>query len=419
MSNILEFSAKCFLGCGLALAMSAPGAAAGTRDTVLHSFCTEPDCADGSQPLGGVIADAAGNLYGTTQTGGANQAGSIFKLATDGSYSVIYSFCSATNCTDGAGPSSGLIMDSSGNLYGTTPVGGANQDGAIFKLATDGTETVLYSFCAVRHCRDGQSPQAGLVMDGAGNLYGTTGAGGAKNVGTVFKLAASGEETVLYSFTPRGNGSNPAANLVMDGTGNLYGTTQSGSHGGPGIVFEVSSGGRFKQLYAFCSQPNCADGAYPAAGLIMDGAGNLYGATQNGGANNFGAVFKLATNGTESVLYSFCSKGDCSDGAFPGAGLVMDGSGNLYGTTEYGNGRDCAQDDLYCGTVFRLATDGTETTLYSFCGKADCTDGSDPAGNLILDGAGNLYGTTTLGGKGDCIGGCGAVFTIGSGGKKE
>jgi uncharacterized repeat protein (TIGR03803 family) len=153
----------------------------------------------------------------------------------------------------------------------------------------------------------------------------------------------------------------------------------------------------------------------------MDGQGNLYGTTQNGGANGYGTVFKLATNGTETVLYSFCSKGDCSDGAYPASGLITDGSGNLYGTTQYGNGRDCTENnaDTLCGTVFKLAANGAETTLYSFCAKADCTDGSEPAGTLIMDGSGNLYGTTTLGGKGHCIGGCGTVFKLGSGAKKE
>jgi uncharacterized repeat protein (TIGR03803 family) len=421
MSKFLELSAKCFLGCGLVAAMSVSGAEAKSGDTVLHSFCTQQDCTDGTQPLGGVIADAAGNLYGTTGGGGANQQGTVFKLAPDGTYSLLYSFCAAANCTDGAGPSSQLIMDGSGNLYGTTMFGGANQGGTVFRLATDGTETVIHSFCSVRHCRDGQWPQAGLIMDGAGNLYGTTLVGGIKNEGTVFTISANGEETVLYSFRLTGNAAGPTTNLVMDGAGNLYGTTQSGSHGGPGIAFEVSSSGAFKQLYAFCSKANCADGSNPEAGLIMDGSGNLYGTTLNGGANGYGAVFKLATSGAETVLYSFCSKGDCSDGAYPAASLIMDSSGNLYGTTQYGNGRDCSENNFntLCGTVFRLATDGTETTLYSFCGKADCTDGSEPAGNLIMDGAGNLYGTTTFGGKGDCIGGCGTVFTLSSGGKKE
>jgi len=417
MSKIL--SAKCLIGCGLALAMSAPAAHAKGRDTLLHSFCTQQDCADGSMPEGGVIADSAGNLYGTTLSGGANGQGSVFEISSGGAYSVLYSFCAEANCADGAGPSSGLDMDGAGNLYGTASEGGAYGEGTVFRLAADGTETTLYSFCPQRRCRDGRIPLAGLVMDGAGNLYGTTWLGGEKNQGTIFKLAPSGDETVLLSFKGS-EGAGPDTNLIMDGAGNLYGTTSSGGSGGPGNVFEVTAAGAFKTLYAFCSRANCTDGANPSASLIMDGSGNLYGTTMNGGANGYGTVFELAAGGAESVLYSFCAKGDCGDGAYPAAGVVMDGSGNLYGTTQYGDGRDCIENNAnaLCGTVFKLATNGTETALYSFCAKADCADGSGPTGNLILDASGTLYGTTSFGGDGHCIGGCGTVFTIAGGGKK-
>jgi uncharacterized repeat protein (TIGR03803 family) len=360
-----------------------------------------------------VIVDRSGNLYGTTWFGGANGGGNVFKIAPDGTYKVLYSFCSQSNCADGDGPLAGLIIDSSGNLYGTTTFGGANGGGTAFKLAAKGTETVLYNFCSRRHCSDGAGPSTGVVMDSSGNLYGTTINGGRScRCGSVFKLAPNGTETTLYSFTAGSDGYEPNS-VILDSAGNLYGTTPFGGTNGSGNVFEVSPDGTFKLLYSFCSQANCTDGANPQAGLIMDNSGNLYGTANGGGMYGYGTVFKLAANVTETTLYTFCSKGDCRDGAFPAAGLMMDGSGNLYGTTQFGIGRDCYdRNPDQCGTVFKLATNGTETALYSFCSKAGCADGLTPAGSLTMDGSGKLYGTTFQGGKGHCIDGCGTVFEL-------
>src|ERR1700722_7656998 len=176
----------------------------------------------------------------------------------------LYSFCSQDNCTDGANPVAGLVMDSSGNLYGTAPGGGANYNGVIFKLAPDGTETTLYTFCPLANCPDGQEPAGGLILDSSGNLYGMTEGGGAQGSGTVFELAPNGTETVLYSFCSRKNcsdGSFPVPGLVMDSAGNLYGTTQYGGKGGNqlGVVFRLAPNGVEKVLHNFCSQANCAD----------------------------------------------------------------------------------------------------------------------------------------------------------------
>ena len=372
--------------------------------------------------------DSSGNLYGTTSNGGANWGGNVFEIAPDGSYNVLYSFCSRHKCTDGSSPNGSLIMDGSGNLYGTTFMGGTGDSysngvggGTVFSIdTTTGAETVLYSFCSRRYCTDGQNPAAGVIMDGSGNLYGTTEWGGATSgYGTVFRLAANGKEKVLYSFNAGDDGLNPTTGLVLDSVGNLYGTTELGGTNEWGNVFEVTPDGTFTQLYSFCSQPNCSDGRLPEAGLILDSSGNLYGTTQNGGVNDYGTVFKLAAGGTETVLYDSCSRHDCSDGTYPTASLTMDGSGNLYGTTQFGVGRDCYDNPFICGTVFKLARNGTETTLYSFCSRANCADGGGRESSLIMDGSGKLYGTTLQGGKGHCVDGCGTVFRLNPGRTKK
>jgi uncharacterized repeat protein (TIGR03803 family) len=279
----------------------------------------------------------------------------------------------------------------------------------VFRLAPDGTETVLYSFCRLggRHCRDGAFPQGGLIMDTDGNLYGTTLQGGGIGVaGTVFKLAPDGTETVLYRFCRLG-GTHcllPAPGLIMDTAGNLYGTTFTGGADNGGTVFRLAPDGTETVLYSFCRLGGryCRDGRSPAGGLIMDTDGNLYGATYygGGGLGHAGTVFKLAPDGTETVLYRFCTVVDCRDGVRPSGGLIMDAAGNLYGTTANGG--------IGAGTVFKLAPDGTETVLYRFCRQSSCIDGARPAGGLIMDAAGNLYGSTQGGG----IGEAGVVFAL-------
>jgi uncharacterized repeat protein (TIGR03803 family) len=305
-------------------------------------------------------------------------------------------------------------------------------------------ETVLYSFCAQARCTDGYYPVAGLIMDKAGNLYGTTEHGGAWNgdygSGTVFELTppAAGKTAwthkVLYSFCAQVNcadGSYPAAGLIMDKAGNLYGTTfQGGAHYGFGTVFELTppAAGKTawtqKVLYSFCAQTNCTDGSYPAAGLIMDKAGNLYGTTEVGGVHwdfhvsRGGTVFELTppaaakTAWTQKVLYSFCAQAGCTDGREPEAGLIMDTAGNLYGTTYFGGSTN--HSGRRAGVVFELTpnaakTAWTETVTYSFCFKPNyCADGSRPFAGLIMDALGNLYGTTQYGG----LHGQGAVFEL-------
>jgi uncharacterized repeat protein (TIGR03803 family) len=415
---------------------------------LLHSACQEANCTDGGSPGGGLIADAAGNLYGTTESGGTYGAGTVFKMSSaTGAETVLYNFCPAANCADGEFPSSGLAMDDAGNLYGTTNMGGNPTTcfepscGVVFKVAPDGTETTLYTFCSQPNCSDGASPTNGLLVDGEGDVYGTTNGGGIggcndeRGCGTVFKVAPDGTETVLYDFCAQANctdGAKPTSNLIMDGNGNLYGTTFNGGNineclnqyysSGCGVVFELAPNGTETVLYTFCAKANCSDGANPYAGLTMDVQGNMYGTTTLGntgcdGGAGCGVVFKLTPGGTESVLLAF----DGANGGNPESNLAMDSSGNLYGTTPFttaANGK-CFNDG--CGNVFELAPpNGAETVLYTFCQKNKCKDGEKPydVGSLALISTHKgkdleIFGTVWAGGKtaGRTIGD-GGVFRI-------
>ena len=342
--------------------------------TLLYSF---KGGTDGDAPVAGLLRDAAGNLYGTTFYGGTSSNGTVFKLDATGTETVLYSF---TGGADGGNPQGGLIRDAAGNFYGTTYYGGIPtcQCGTVFKLDTTGTETVLHSFTGT----DGASPQAGLLRDASGNLYGTTSNGGAVYDGTVFKVDTTGAETVLHSFAGGNDGWGPHAGLLRDAAGNLYGTTPYGGLPGSGTVFKLDSTGAKTVLHNFFDHP---DGKSPWAGLVGDAAGELYGTTQYGGTYGKGTVFKLDKAGRGTMLHSFSGP----DGATPSAGLILDRAGNLYGTTYAGG----ASDE---GTVFKLDTAGNLTLLHAFHGGRG--DGMNPQAGLVRDAAGNLYGTTPSGG---------------------
>lgn len=279
---------------------------------------------------------------------------------------------------DGNRPSGVMARDTAGNLYGTTMYGGGSGCysptgcGVIFELDKAGVENVLHSFAGDP---DGEFPNA-VIRDAAGNLYGTTSAGGANTWGTVFKLNTSGKETILYNFTPRDGGAVPLSGLIMDSAGNLYGTTLNGGTGpcssfapGCGTVFKCDTSGKETVLYSFQGVP---DAEFPYGDLIQDAEGNFYGTTGYGGTSNQGTVFKLDVTGKETVLYSFTS---VPDGANPHAGLIHDQAGNLYGTTLTGGTGQCDSEPLGtgCGTVFKLDTTGHESVLYSFRGGLDGT----------------------------------------------
>ena len=449
-----RFLARSFM-LGVAALMAATltphSGSAASQQKVLYSFCAIAAgfyCIDGEYPAAGLIQDDSGNLYGTTEGGGAGGAGTAFQLTanktrTAWAHKVLYRFCAqgGNNCTDGAFPVAGLIRDASGHLFGTTPEGGAAGDGTVFELTppaagqTAWKHKVLYNFCEQPGCTDGEAPDAGLIQDASGNLYGTTTDGGANDEGTVFELTppAAGEtawtEVVLYSFCAQASctdGERPEARLIRDAlSGNLFGTTEEGGANDEGTVFELMPPAVGQTvwtetvLYSFCTQSDCIDGESPTARLTRDPSGHLYGTTEDGGAFGEGAVFALTpppagqTLWTEIVLHSFCARGgrDCTDGSFPRAGLVRDPSGNLYGTTEDG-GADGG------GTVFALTppaagkTAWNEKVLYSFCGQANCTDGTSPEADLIRDASGHLYGTTSEGGANGVACGGGTVFEL-------
>ena len=391
------------LAAAAALLAAPPPADATDSFTVLYAF---HGGSDGTNPDAGLTADGKGNLYGTTLNGGGpgchgTGCGTVFRLAPDGTETVLHAF---TGGSDGISPLGGVVLDRKGNLYGTTNFGGATGYGTVFRVAPNGAETVLHSFCGKPGCSDGASPAAGLILDKQGNLYGTTfnggtGMGCAEGCGSVFRFAPDGTETVLHSFVGGSDGIYPDAVLMADKAGNLYGTTYEGGTQGYGIVFRLATDGTETVLYTFCSVARCVDGASPVAGLIADAKGNLYGTTYGGGTIGDGNVFRLAPDGTETSLYSFCTKTHCADGLWPLAGLVADAQGNLYGTTGSGGAGNCG-----CGVVFRLAPDGTETVLHAFEAKT----GSDPWAGLIADRNGALRSTAHDGGAN----GDGVVFTL-------
>jgi uncharacterized repeat protein (TIGR03803 family) len=392
--------------------LTTPVSAAATEQ-VLHSF----NYSDGTHPYGGLIVDAAGNMYGTTSQDGPTGAGTVFELIPNGSgqwgYQVLYNFCSVSGCSDGIGPMSGLILDSAGNLYGTTSQGGnaifgcGHGCGTVFQLSPSSggswTETVLYAFS---DGGDGATPIGGLVLDSAGNLYGTTSSGGASSIycaqgcGVLFMLkrGANGlwTEQVLHSFCSVSgciDGAVPNG-LIFDTAGNLYCTTsQLGRYNG-GTLFQLTpslnGGWRSKMLYAF---GNGTDGALPNPGLVFDADGNMYGTTNTGGPYHSGIVFEIIPGAsgewTEKIVHAFCSATNCLDGGLPLAGVTVGAAGHLYGTASVGGSSGG-------GTVFVMtaATNGhwKETVLYdSYSGNLDQ--------RLTLDTVENLFSMTTDGGN--------------------
>lgn len=318
---------------------------------------------------------------------GPFSSGTVFKITPAGKEKVLYSFTGGNG--DGAFPIGALVRDNAGNLYGTTTDGGLFSPscstfgcGTVFKISPAGVETVLYRFTGAGV--DGWFPAQGLVRDAKGNLYGTTGLGGQYSGGIVFKITPSGHEAIVHSFNLfTGDGGAPlGGSLILDSTGNLYGTTAVGGSLGGGIVFKLSPEGKETILYNFAL--GTSDGNQPFGSLLLDSSGNLYGGTLYGGTNNLGTIFKIDTSNQETILLNFSG----TDGAAPGGGLVEDSSGNLYGMTTSG-GTD------YYGTIFKLDPSGTETVLENFTGL----NGKAPELGFVQDSEGNLYGTTIYGGQ--------------------
>ena len=353
----------------LALAAGTTQASAiGAKYKVLHAFCTQTNCVDGGQPYGAPVPDGQGNWFGTTtEGGGGNTGGTIYEMRFDGthwSHLRLHRFCAQANCKDGGGAYAGLVVDTAGNLYGTTTGGGATNGGVAFEMIRSGEDWkyhVIYNFCAQDECADGKAPQySGLAYQGQ------------------------------------------ASGALYDGVSPLYGTTQTGGIHERGAVFALvrSHGHRvYAKLHDFCNDADCTDGALPYAGITVDATGNtLYGTTFDGGAGNSGTAYKLVRGNegwTHSVIHDFCPSGQapCADGSFPQAGLALDAQGNLYGTTENGG------DDSF-GTVFEISAAGQYRRLHSFCAEMGCPDGSLPYAGVTIDGEGHLWGATNQGGPG-------------------
>ena len=365
---------------------------------------------DGTFPNGDLLRDSAGNLYGTAQFGGTSVYGVVFKLDPAGNETILYNF---TGKTDGGIPIGRVMRDKSGNLYGMTSLGGdpSCSCGTVYKLSPNGKLTVLHAFKGGKDGAQNQAqPELGLVsIDG--NFYGSASFGGVigcdgnLGCGVVFKVSPSGKEKVLYRFDGKTNGAFPQ-DVISDKAGNLYSTT-GGSYisGNAGTIFKVDKAGKLTTLYTF---PGGSTGVSPRWHLLRSNSGAFFGVTQFGGNTSncvagsagCGVVYTVNASGKEQVLHAFFKKSN--DGAEPSGGLLKSGS-NLYGVTVYG-GTINSTCTFGCGVVYRATTNGKYSVLYRFIGGAD---GGNPSGSLVQDDAGNLYGATSSGGNGE-----GVIFKI-------
>jgi uncharacterized repeat protein (TIGR03803 family) len=382
----------------------------------LHHFAGAPS--DGSSPAAALKQGSDGNFYGTTQYGGINDAGTIFKIVVIGNptplYSSIYSFGGAAG--DGTSPYARLIQGSDGYFYGTTLTGGTGDHGTIFKIDTSGVLTILHSLAG--EPMEGEIPYAGVIQAADGNLYGVTGSGGPSDNGTIFKLALTPAVTftTLHTFSS-GDGNRPTSPLTQAADGNLYGVTNRGGPTESGTIYKIDLFGHVTTVHAFMG----TDGRFPAGEGLMDATllagsdGNLYGNTWAGGSDDKGTLFKMNLLGNLTTLHSFTGPtpdlplGNPADGAFPAGGLVEGSDGNFYGTTTVGG-------TATVGTAFKMDQSGTVSTLHSFTGyvvggMVNPPDGSVPNGSLIQANDGNFYGTTILGGINQVFG---TVFKMNS-----
>lgn len=384
------------------LAMLVHGAAASSTTRVIYSFAGDED---GEYPSTELVRDGAGNLYGTTVQGGEFGGGTVFQLTPSGTHTVLYSF---TGGADGGQPYGGVTLDADGNLYGTAVVGGAGgacEDGCgvAYMLTNAGgtwSQSVLHDFTGGT---DGSGPGAGLTFDPAGNLYGMTPIGGKYGLGTIYQLHPGRDGAwrlrVIHAFTGGTDGSSGSAGrLLFDEAGNLYGAATVGGAHGAGTVFELklrNGTWELHTLYAFQGQP---DAGFPYGGLVFDQSGNLYGTTYYDGANDLGAVYQLipGPRGTWKERVLYSFEGG-TDGSNSISNLVFDAGGNLYGTTSEGGAAGCS-----CGTIFKLAPrdDGgwTESVAYSFAGAPD---GAFAYNGMVGDSEGNFFGATVHGGDDD------------------
>lgn len=361
--------------------------------------------ANGEDVATSMIQGSDGNLYGTTAWGGANSEGTVFKLTPKGKYTVLYSFCSQSKCADGAN-GGWLTEGSDGNFYGQTNLGGNANQGTIYKITPSGQFTSLYSFCSQTNCTDGAQPWSQLLETSDGTFYGTTIQGGANNHGTIFKFVPGSSPTVVYSFCAQSgcsDGSGPFVGLTLANDGNFYGVTAEGGNDattcpiksyGCGTVFRMTPGGTLTTVYTFCTQTGCPDGQIPQGQLIQAKDGDLYGTTDGGGSSyDQGTVFKISLQGKLTTLHDFCSTGVCTDGALPYAGVIQGKDGDFYGTTGIG------------ANIYRITSKGKIANVWVLGGITGIEAAVVQASN------GKLYGGTMNGGSQNCKNGCGSIFS--------
>lgn len=371
--------------------------------TTLYSFTNG---IDGANPTAGLALGTNGNFYGAAAVGGiigwggpfesigrilggTRGWGTIFTITQNGQFTPLFAFGGGS---EGQNPGAGLIQATNGMFYGVTERGGTNDDGTVYQMSADGTETPLYSFTAGNN---GAVPIAALTQGSDGNFYGTTYEGGISNAGAIFKITPAGVLTTLHMFTNGVDGGNSFGPLIQGTDGNFYGIASSGGgKNGSGTVFQITPAGALTALHQFTSSGS--GGTYPIAGLVQGADGQFYGATQSGGTNDYGTIFKISAGGAFTSLYSFTGG---SDGANPSATLTLGNDGDFYGVCDDG---DLANGN---GTIFRITASGVLTPLYSLNGT---NDGSSPEAPLVLGTDGNFYGTTEFGGEN----GCGTVFQI-------
>jgi uncharacterized repeat protein (TIGR03803 family) len=357
--------------------------------TVLYTF---QGTTDGASPDAGLIADHAGNLYGTTYGGGSFNYGLVFKLNTSGHEIVKHNF---TGGSDGYFPFTPLLRDAHGNLYGVTAQGGTDSYGVVYKIDTAGNESILYTFAGGAN---GCYPSQGLIMDKPGTLYGTFGLCGSYYSGGIFTLTSDGTFTVLHTFAGgASDGATPhGGHLVMDKRGNLYGLTLAGGKADQGVLYKLAKNGTVTVLHSFAGKK---DGCQPGGTVAVDTAGALYGIANACGASNYGTIWKVSKKHL-TILHSFS---DQADGRSPNSGVVLDSRGNMFGVAQYGGANNAS------GVLYELSQSGKFTALHSFNGS----DGEFPNGEVVRDANGGLYGTTNIGGNLSACGGtgCGTVWS--------
>lgn len=387
---------KAFSVALLAVLIGSADAAAASSLTTLHAFCTDTQgarCLDGMTPVSRLI-EIDGQFYGTTSAGGANMLGTVFRVTADGMFATVHSFCEQDHCPDGARPGRFLARGPGGAIYGVTAGGGLADGGTVFRLSRGGAYTLVHRFCSEARCTDGLQPVS-VLFDGKGNLFGTAASGGTHGGGIAFAIDSGGTFRVIHNFCAESgcaDGATPGP-LMRARNGSFYGTTLAGGRNHAGTIFQMTPAGAVTILYAFCGANKCPDGRQPAGALVEGLGGNLYGATTQQGADNYGTIFQITPAGRLRTLHSFCAAPNCRDGATPTDGLVLGKDGSLYGTASAGGG-------FYSGAVFRLTAAGKYSLVYDFCARHGCFDGDDPAASPIFGSDGKLYGTTATGGAG-------------------